>query len=883
MRWLVTLHLAVLAVLGAPGPAADAAPPIHLVPVLSGLSSPTFVTNARDGSDRLFIVEQAGIIKVLRPGQSTPAVFLNLTAKVLSGGERGLLGLTFHPQFAANGRFIVSYTRKPDGAVTIAEYAVSSGDPNVADPAETVHLVIPKPFANHNGGMVEFGPDDYLYISTGDGGSGNDPNNRGQEITSLLGKILRIDVDTPSQSRTYSAPPSNPFFGALTGADEIYAFGLRNPWRFSFDRETGDLYVGDVGQGAIEEIDLIGLGDNAGWRVWEGTRCTSLDPGLCDPQDYVFPITEYGHAGGRCSVTGGYVYRGTRASLPAGSYVYADFCTGEIFVLESGAVSIALDTALKVSSFGEDESGEIYVVGHGGTVHRIVAAPRVTAVTPAQGMQGTSVAVTIDGTAFADGATVHVGAAVAAANVTRVSPTRLTATLAIGITAVAGARDVTVTNPDGSTGTRASGFSIVPAQPPTLTVAYRGKERDRAGTSTTALGPDGGLDAGLTVTVRGSMGRALTGLQLQSNAGGVWDTVSATTHWVLGVARGLDDALLNAPGTMAIAVPLADGQSVTLFAADWQNTLFLPGRVLTVTATFAGGVTATATATVPPPPPPPPPPTLTVTYRGKERDRAGTSTTALGPDGGLDAGLTVTVRGSMGRALTGLQLQSNAGGVWDTVSATTHWVLGVARGLDDTLLNAPGTMAIAVPLGDGESVTLFAADWQNAQFLPGRVLTVTATFAGGVTVTATTTVPPPPPPPPPPTLTVAYRGKERDRVGTSNTALGPDGGLDAGLTVTVRGSAGRALTGLQLQSNAGGVWDTVSATTHWVLGVARGLDDALLNAPGTMAIAVPLADGQSVTLFAADWQNTLFLPGRVLTVTATFAGGVTVTAATTVP
>jgi len=344
---------------------------IELVPVLTGLTAPVLVTHAGDGNDRLFVVEQGGIIKVLQPGSTTPTVLLDITSTVLSGGERGLLGLAFHPQFSSNRRFFVNYTRQPDGATVIAEYRVSAGNPDLADPTETVLLVIPQPFANHNGGMVEFGPDGFLYIAAGDGGSGNDPFDNAQDIGELLGKILRIDVDQADGAQPYSSPPGNPFFGATPGADEIYAYGFRNPWRFSFDRSTGDLYVGDVGQGAVEEIDLVTLGGNYGWRIWEGTQCTGNDPALCNPAGFIFPIAEYGHTAGRCSVTGGYVYRGALSSLPQGSYVYGDFCTGEIFVLDNGTASVALDTALNISSFGEDESGEVYVVGLGGTVHRI--------------------------------------------------------------------------------------------------------------------------------------------------------------------------------------------------------------------------------------------------------------------------------------------------------------------------------------------------------------------------------------------------------------------------------------------------------------------------------------------------------------------------------
>lgn len=346
---------------------------IDLEPLLSGLTSPVYLTNAGDNSNRLFIVEQPGRIKVLQPGTDAPTIFLNITTRVLSGGERGLLGLAFHPQFALNRRFFVNYTRQPDGATVIAEYRASANDPNVADTAEKVILVIAQPFANHNGGMIEFGPDGFLYIGMGDGGSGNDPGNRAQNINELLGKMLRINIDQAGTA-PYTSPADNPFFGSTPGRDEIYAIGFRNPFRWSFDRQTGQLFAGDVGQGAREEIDIVTRGGNYGWRVFEGTLCTNLDPQLCGPLAVVPPIAEYSHTGQRCSVTGGYVYRGQMNTLPLGTYLFADFCTGEMFVLQNGQVTPLLDTGLSISSFGEDESGELYVVNLGGTVHRITSS-----------------------------------------------------------------------------------------------------------------------------------------------------------------------------------------------------------------------------------------------------------------------------------------------------------------------------------------------------------------------------------------------------------------------------------------------------------------------------------------------------------------------------
>jgi glucose/arabinose dehydrogenase len=383
-RWLALLALLWLAV-GAPGPARAQAAPPRLELVMGGLASPNYLTHARDGSGRLFVVEQGGRIKVLAPSAATPSVFLDISGRVLAGGEQGLLGLAFHPQYAANGRLFVNYTRQPDGATVIAEYRVSPADPSVALQAETVLLTVTQPFANHNGGMIEFGPDGFLYIALGDGGSGNDPDDRAQDLDDLLGKILRIDVDRGIGGLPYAIPPDNPFAGAVPGRDEIWASGLRNPFRFAFDRLTGALIAADVGQNEREEVDVIVRGGNYGWRVFEGTRCTGNGPAPCDPAAFTPPIVEYDHSLGRCAITGGYVYRGAQQALPAGTYVFADFCTGEILTPAGGAVAVLLDTDLGVSSFGEDEAGEIYVVALGGTVHRLAppAPPGLTLSPPA--------------------------------------------------------------------------------------------------------------------------------------------------------------------------------------------------------------------------------------------------------------------------------------------------------------------------------------------------------------------------------------------------------------------------------------------------------------------------------------------------------------------
>jgi glucose/arabinose dehydrogenase len=233
-----------------------------------------------------------------------------------------------------------------------------------------VILTIAQPYSNHNGGMIEFGTDGYLYISTGDGGSGNDPQNHAQNINDLLGKVLRIDIDNPaSETLRYSSPATNPFYGSIPGADEIYATGFRNPWRFSFDRMDGSLYLADVGEDVLEEIDVVSLDGNYGWRVFEGTHCTGLDS--CAGSGFIFPIAEYSHTNGRCSIIGGYVYRGSGRSLPPGAYVYGDLCSGEIFMLKDGTQTLLVDTPYNIVSFGEDESGEIYVVTYEGVIYHI--------------------------------------------------------------------------------------------------------------------------------------------------------------------------------------------------------------------------------------------------------------------------------------------------------------------------------------------------------------------------------------------------------------------------------------------------------------------------------------------------------------------------------
>ncbi len=368
-----------------PQPGVPAINPANLAfqQVASGLSSPVFVTNAGDGSGRLFILEKAGRIRIVKNGALLSQPFLDISSIVKStNSEQGLLGLAFHPSYASNGYFYVAYTAtRPSDSVgsilTLARYTVST-DPDVASSASaSVLLTIQHPSqGNHNGGMLAFGPDGYLYWSTGDGGSGGDPPNNAQNLGVLLGKLLRLDVDSASP---YAAPSSNPFFSSPNANTKlIWAYGLRNSWRYSFDRLTGDLYIGDVGQSAWEEVDFQPAGDpggeNYGWRLMEGFHCYNPSTN-CDPLNVTtLPVTEYGHSP-ECAITGGYVYRGSNFPALYGRYFYGDYCSGKVWSLYNDGgwtVEQLVDTPYSISSFGQDEAGDLYLVDLGGSVYRIV-------------------------------------------------------------------------------------------------------------------------------------------------------------------------------------------------------------------------------------------------------------------------------------------------------------------------------------------------------------------------------------------------------------------------------------------------------------------------------------------------------------------------------
>ncbi len=354
--------------------------PLDLEPAASGLVNPLYAISPPGDLERLFLVEQRGMIKILRNGSVLGTPFLNVTALTNGSGERGLLGLAFHPDYDQNGWFYISYTNTAGN--TRVDRVNVSANPDVADAASRVNVFSNnQPFSNHNGGCIAFGKDGMLYIGLGDGGSGGDPGNRAQNPLNLLGKMLRLDVDN---GLPYSIPGDNPFVNDGGVLDEIWALGLRNPWRFSFDRDSGDLWIGDVGQNQWEEIDFETAGDggrNYGWRLMEGTHCFN-PANNCNPGGLTLPVHEYSHGGTpfRCSVTGGFVYRGQRMAAMQGRYFFADFCSGQVWSMRlvGGQVSDLVDhsnefgTISGITSFGEDGAGELYVVSQTGTIYRLI-------------------------------------------------------------------------------------------------------------------------------------------------------------------------------------------------------------------------------------------------------------------------------------------------------------------------------------------------------------------------------------------------------------------------------------------------------------------------------------------------------------------------------
>ena len=350
---------------------------IYTILFADGFSNPVEMQNV--GDDRLFIVEKRGVIEILQlDGTTNPTPFLDIQSIVLTPGgnydERGLLGLAFHPDYINNGYFYVNYIDN-FGNTQISRFSVSTSDPSIADPdSEFQILEVEQPYINHNGGCLRFGPEGYLYIGLGDGGSAGDPENRSQNLQTLLGKMLRIDIDNTEGSTNYAVPSNNPFVGDPNALDEIWSYGLRNPWRFSFDSETDELWIGDVGQGSMEEIDRAAAtvsGQNYGWRCYEGTQEYNTS-GCPNQSELTFPVAEYSHSGGNCSITGGYVYRGEIYENFLGIYFYADFCSGEIGTIDQSNNQINHGSFNgSWVSFGEDKNKELYIIDNFGSIYKI--------------------------------------------------------------------------------------------------------------------------------------------------------------------------------------------------------------------------------------------------------------------------------------------------------------------------------------------------------------------------------------------------------------------------------------------------------------------------------------------------------------------------------
>jgi len=345
---------------------------LQLVPLQGNFDEPTYLGHAFDR--RLFVVEKAGRIQIVDEQGRRAEPFLDIVDRVGSGGsEQGLLSVAFHPDYGNNGLFYVNYTNR-NGDTVVSRYQVGE-DPDRADPAsEQILLNIGQPYQNHNGGQLQFGPDGYLYVGMGDGGSGGDPQNHGQNPATLLGALLRLDVDAGGEVG-YAIPPDNPYVGSDTGRNEVWAIGLRNPWRFSFDRETGDLYIADVGQNQYEEVNVAPAGHaapiNYGWNIMEGLHCYGSD--TCEQEGLYLPAVEYSHPEGGCSITGGYVYRGEQFPALSGNYFYGDFCTGRVwsFLSPDGEPRQVASVQGNITSFGQDALGELYLLTQQGQVYQI--------------------------------------------------------------------------------------------------------------------------------------------------------------------------------------------------------------------------------------------------------------------------------------------------------------------------------------------------------------------------------------------------------------------------------------------------------------------------------------------------------------------------------
>ncbi len=381
-RAVLSLFLVVSALVDIEAARAQSQISLRFEVVAEDYAKPTFIANAGDGSGLLYVSEKPGYIQIIQDGEKVSRPFLNIKPIVRSkGNEQGLLGFAFHPDYKTNGYVFVDYTDL-NGDVVVARYSVSDEDPDAADPESgEILLTIPKPYDDHNAGQLAFGPDGYLYIGVGDGGAKAEPKRNAQNTQVLLGKILRIDVNREADGKPYAIPADNPFVDSDSAQPEIWAYGLRNPWRFSFDRQTGDLYIADVGLWSSEEVNVQPAGDkgglNYGWNIVEGEICHDLDrANRCESDRLIDPVFIYHHEMG-CAIVGGYVYRGAAIPELAGRYIFGDYCMGRVWTIAlvdgTWVSTEPLETGFNISTFGQDESGELYLADLRGTIYRIVA------------------------------------------------------------------------------------------------------------------------------------------------------------------------------------------------------------------------------------------------------------------------------------------------------------------------------------------------------------------------------------------------------------------------------------------------------------------------------------------------------------------------------
>ena len=549
-------------------PAQNLAGQIRFRKIATSGGLPTSITNAGDGSQRLFLTTQEGRVWIIEDGERLETPFLDIRSR---GSERGLLSIAFHPKYAEEGYFYTYYT-DPQGNSMVSRFEVSD-DPNVAVPfSETFVIGIEQPFSGHNGGQLQFGPDGLLYIGTGDGGGTGDPGNRAQDLSLLLGKILRIDVD---RSTPYFVPTDNPFQFRVGARNEIWAYGLRNPWRFSFDRETGNLFVADVGQSAVEEINFQSAGsdggENYGWRLMEGSQC--FEPSKdCQDGSLRLPILEYEHIGGGRSVTGGYVYRGTDYPQFDGTYFYADWVTEEVFLaMRNGSIWTTIGTVAsgyEISTFGEDEHGELYVADYfGEAVYRIEAdnpRPFLTSVIPEMVMAGgLAFTLTLRGQGFSSSSEMLWDGS--PRPTTLVSSTRLRVEVVEDDIAEAGVTQIRVRNPSPGGGTSSAVPFTIEEPPRIIPEVFQGGVGNSAGvTSITGVAP------GSIASVFG------TNLSIETEPAGVVPLPTSLGGGMLQMSpQDLAPQFFASPGQQNVQIPWefegAEGATITAILGEEQS------------------------------------------------------------------------------------------------------------------------------------------------------------------------------------------------------------------------------------------------------------------------------------------------------------------------